>query len=178
MPDETNPKDFENLRHSNQESIKGWGIDADPQNDPAYPMKMRTDEEQKGYSWERPLQQPEDVEILKSVERPNLTASFGTSTPPSGLSGIIRRAAYKYSESSYGRWLPLLLADRIGVVEGVLSDIAHGRIPNIIAERGWKAEWKHNRRGVITKAALTMVIAAAAIAVIAAPKKKKSGIFR
>ncbi len=34
--------------------IKGWGVDADPKNDPTYPMKRRTDAEQKGYAWERP----------------------------------------------------------------------------------------------------------------------------
>ncbi len=74
-------------------------------------MKKRNNEEQKGYTWERPPQQPIDVEILRSVERPFVTSVFGTSTPPAGLSGKIRRFAFKYSESSYGRWLPLVLAD-------------------------------------------------------------------
>src|SRR4051794_32757819 len=69
--------------------IKGWGIDADPENDPTYPMRQpRTDEEQNGYSWNRPTLQVVDREILHSIERPNLTAVFGTSTPPSGLSGV------------------------------------------------------------------------------------------
>jgi hypothetical protein len=45
--------------------IKGWGVDADPKNDPTYPMKLRNDGEQAGYSWERPLQQP-TVEVLHS----------------------------------------------------------------------------------------------------------------
>ena len=34
--------------------IKGWGVDADPKNDPTYPMKLRNDGEHAGYSWERP----------------------------------------------------------------------------------------------------------------------------
>src|SRR4028118_970488 len=109
--------------------IKGWGIDADPENDPTYPMKPhRTDAEQTGYSWERPTLQPETVEVLQSNERPNLTAVFGTSTPPSGLSGMIRRYAFKYSEGSWGHWIPLLLADRVNVVEGVIDDIRHGHV--------------------------------------------------
>ncbi len=34
-------------------SVPGWGIDADPDNDPTYPMKPnRTDVEQQGYSEE------------------------------------------------------------------------------------------------------------------------------
>ncbi len=81
-------------------------MDANPKNDPTYPMKKRNNEEHAGYSWERPTQQPLSVEILHSNERPNVTAAFGTSTPPSGLSGMIRRTAFKYSENSYGHWLP------------------------------------------------------------------------
>ncbi len=49
--------------------------------------------------------QPVNVEVLHSNERPHLTAVFGTSSPPSGLSGSIRRFAFRYSESSYGHWL-------------------------------------------------------------------------
>jgi hypothetical protein len=131
--------------------IKGWGVDADPQNDPTYPMKNRNDGEHAGYSWERPPQQPIAVKVLHSNERPNLTSVFGTSTPPSGLSGVIRRIAFRYSESSYGHWLPLVLADRVGVVEGVLGDLKNGHVPNVFSERGWKAEWKHNRISLVRR---------------------------
>jgi hypothetical protein len=131
--------------------IKGWGVDADPQNDPTYPMKNRNDGEHAGYSWERPPQQPIAVKVLHSNERPNLTSVFGTSTPPSGLSGVIRRIAFRYSESSYGHWLPLVLADRVGVVEGVLGDLKNGHVPNVFSERGWKAEWKHNRTSLVRR---------------------------
>lgn len=64
-----------------------WGLDANPENDPTYSMKKRTNEEHQGYSWVRPTQQVVDVEILHSNERPNVTSVFGTSTPPYGLSG-------------------------------------------------------------------------------------------
>jgi hypothetical protein len=144
--------------------VKGWGVDADTENDPTYPMKNRNNGEHDGYSWERPTQQPIDVEILHSNERPNVSATFGTSTPPSGLSGMIRRVAFKYSESSYGHWLPLMLADRVGVVEGVLDDLSHGHVPNIFAERGWKAEWKHNRKSLVTRVAVGAVLASVAVA--------------
>jgi hypothetical protein len=143
--------------------IKGWGVDANPKNDPTYPMKKRNNGEHAGYSWERPPQQPINVEVLHSNERPNVSATFGTSTPPSGLSGMIRRVAFKYSESSYGHWLPLMLADRVGVVEGVLDDLTRGRVPNIFAERGWKAEWKHNRKSLVTRVLVGAVLASAAV---------------
>jgi len=144
--------------------IKGWGVDANPKNDPTYPIKNRNNGEHAGYSWERPSQQPVDVEILHSNERPHVTATFGTSTPPSGLSGTIRRFAFKYSESSYGHWLPLMLADRVGVVEGILDDLTHGHVPNIFGELGGNAVWKHNRKTFVTRVLIGTVVASAAVA--------------
>jgi hypothetical protein len=139
--------------------VKGWGIDADPKNDPTYPMKpRRTDAEQRGYTWDRPPQQPETVEVLHSNERPNLSAVFGTSTPPRGLSGMLRRFAFRYNESNYGHWLPLMAADRVSVVEGLFGDIFSGRFPNVFVERGWRAEWKHNRPSLITRILLRLVL--------------------
>ena len=144
--------------------IKGRGVDANPKNDPTYPMKNRNDGEHAGYSWERPPQQPITVEVLHSNERPDVTSVFGTSTPPSGLSGVLRRLAFKYSESSYGHWLPLVLADRVGVVEGVLGDLKRGQVPNVFAERGWKAEWKHNRTSLVRRILVGVALVSAAVA--------------
>jgi hypothetical protein len=147
--------------------IPGWGVDADPENDPTYPMKKRTDGEHAGYAWDRPPQQPADVEVLHSNERPNLSAAIGTSTPPAALSGTIRRFAFKYSESSYGHWLPLMLADRVGEAEGVVHDLASGRVPNVFAERGWNAEWRHNRENFVGRIIVGAVVASAAVGLIA-----------
>src|SRR5690606_27430082 len=138
---------------------KGWGVDADPRNDPTYPIKNRTDEEQQGYSWERPAQQTVREEILHSNERPNVTAVFGTSVPPSGLSGMIRRFAFKHSEGRFRHWLALLLADRVNAVEGIVDDISHGHLPNICAEKGMKAEWEHNPKSVVIKVVVGAAIA-------------------
>ena len=166
---EDHAKDIDNkvrdteIARINPTQIKGWGIDADPENDPAYPMKTRNNGEHAGYSWERPTQQPVDVEILHSNERPNVAAVFGTSTPPAGVSGALRRRAFDYSENSYAHWLPLMLADRVGVVEGIVSDLARGHVPNIFGELGWKAEWKHNRKSLVTKIA----VGAAAVGIVA-----------
>jgi len=151
--------------------VKGWGVDADPKNDPTYPMKHRNNGEHAGCSWERPPQQPVETEILHSNERPNVTAVFGTSTPPTGLSGILRRFAFKYSESSYGHWLPLMLADRIGEVEGVLDDLGRRHVPNIPAELGWKAEWKHNRQNVVTRLAVGVVLVATAVSYLRSKRR-------
>lgn len=144
--------------------IKDWGVDADPQNDPTYPMKIRNNGEHAGYSWQRPTQQTQSVEVLHSNERPNVSAVFGTSLPPSGLSGTLRRFAFKYSESSYAHWLPLVLADRVGVVEGVVDDFRQGRVPNVFEELGGKAVWKHNKKELVTRVLIGALVVSALLA--------------
>ncbi len=156
---------MENLEEK-YKHIKGWGIDADPKNDPTYPMKHRTNEEHKGYTWERPTQQPINIEVLHSIERPNVTAVFGTAAPPSGLSGVIRRYAFKHSENSYLHWLPLILADRVNVVEGIIEDFSTGKVPNIFAEKGYVAEWKHNKTGLLTRMAILAAVTTTALVLL------------
>ncbi|WPY99312.1 hypothetical protein [Christiangramia sp. OXR-203] len=172
MTEKNNIDSFVNKRGGDHSHIKGWGIDANPKNDPTYPMKHRSDEEIKGYTWDRPEQQETDIEVLHSIERPNITAVFGTAAPPSGLSGMIRRYAFSKSESSYGRWLPLVLADRIGIAEGILDDLQHGKLPNIIKERGWKSEWEYNRKNFVLKIATGIAIASATAILLSRSNKK------
>ncbi|MVN75006.1 hypothetical protein GO988_01560 [Hymenobacter sp. HMF4947] len=154
--------------------IKGWGIDADPKNDPTYPYKHRTNGEHAGYIRPDIPQQPLTVEVLHSNERPNITAVFGTSVPPSGLSGILRRYAFKFSENEYGHWLPLLLADRVNVVEGILDDLVHGHIPNLFAEKGGKSDWKFNRKSQLLKAGIGTALGIATIVLLSQKKGKKA----
>ena len=171
-------KEVRDLEHAVVDSsqVVGWGIDANPENDPVYPMKTRNNGEHRGYAWERPPQQPLTVEVLHSNERPNYAATFGTANPPTGLSGIIRRGAFKYSENSYGHWLPLMLADRIGVVEGVVEDLTRGHIPNIFSELGLKAEWQHNRPRLVRRIAIGAAITSIAILFLRNRKKKDDSI--
>lgn len=154
--------------------IPGWGIDADPDNDPTYPMKRYNGADHERLNYEKAPQQPVDMEILRSVERPVLTRVFGTSTPPRGLSGAIRRIAFKYSEGTLAHWMGLLLADRVNALEGIADDLKKGTIPNLWLEKGWRSEWKTNRKGVIKKAVITAVIATVVIGVISQKRKKKS----
>ncbi|MFW2829397.1 hypothetical protein [Sphingomonas sp. ID0503] len=141
-------------------SIPGWGVDADPENDPTYPMRHIEDQKTRGLTWSRPAQQAPDVEILQSIEHNRLPAVVGTSTPPAGLSGMIRRYAFRRSESDWWHWLLLMGADRINVVEGVVEDLAHGRVPNIPAELGWRSELRHNPKGMAKKAGVAVAIGA------------------
>jgi hypothetical protein len=101
--------------------IQGWGADRDPNDRPAHP-KERIPPRLDGIHWDQPPQQLSTVEILVSNERPGITPVYGTSVPPSGLSGFLRRRAFKRSENDLRHWVTLLLADRVNVVEGLLSD--------------------------------------------------------
>jgi hypothetical protein len=140
-------------------TIPGWGVDADPANNPTYPMR-HIEQQERGLSWPRPAQQKPDVEVLRSIEHNRLPAVVGTSTPPSGLSGTIRRYAFRRSESDWFHWLLLMGADRIGVVEGVVEDLAHGKVPNVPAEMGARAEWRHNKKGFAIKTGTTLALGA------------------
>jgi hypothetical protein len=139
-------------------TIAGWGIDADKENDPTYPMRKIEGDDKRGMNWQRPPQQTETVEILQSIERNNRPAVFGTSAPPSGFSGILRRIAFRYSESDWIHWLTLMAADRINVVEGLFQDLGHLKVPNITQEMGLRSELAHNRDGLIKKVAISGAI--------------------
>ncbi|MES2786241.1 MAG: hypothetical protein V4684_12330 [Pseudomonadota bacterium] len=141
-------------------NIVGWGADLDHANRRGYP-KERTPPRLAPVP--QPEIQPQHVEVLHSNERPGITPVFGTSTPPSGVSGMLRRAAFRFSENDLRHWLILLFADRVNVGEGLVSDLAHGHVPNIFAEMGGPAEFRHNRAGAIRKAAIGGVVVALAI---------------
>jgi hypothetical protein len=147
-------------------TIRGWGIDANPENDPTYPYRDRSKDEGLAQNWQRPSQQQSDVEILPSIEHSRMPAVFGTSTPPSGLSGMIRRLAFRWSESNWIHWLMLMGADRINVVEGVVQDLGRAKVPNVPAEMGIKSEWQHNKKGLATKVAVTVAVGAVVVALL------------
>jgi hypothetical protein len=141
--------------------IPGWGADLDRKNRPAVPME-RTPPRLPGVRLDQPEQQHQHIEVFVSPERPGITPLFGTSTPPSGISGAIRRFAYKLTENDIRHWLLLMFADRVNVVEGVAQDLSHGKLPNVLAEMGIKSEWQHNRAGLVRKAAIVTAVAGVA----------------
>jgi hypothetical protein len=142
--------------------IQGWGADLDRKDRPGVPME-RTPPRFINAPEHDPVPQEPKVEVLVSTERPGLTPLFGTVQPPSGLSGMIRRGAFKLSENDVRHWLLLILADRVNMVEGIGQDLAQGRIPNVLAEMGIKAELKHNPAGLAKKVAIGAAVIGAAV---------------
>jgi hypothetical protein len=144
-------------------SIIGWGVDANPQNDPTYPYRDRSQDDHSA-QWTRPTQQQPDVELLQSVEHKQTPAVFGTASPPRGISGMMRRAAFRWTESHWAHWMLLMGADRVDMVEGLVEDLAHARIPNVPKEMGVPAEWRHNKTGLVKKLAVAGLIGGALFA--------------
>ena len=141
-------------------TIQGWGADLDRKNRPGVPMERMP--QRLDVAGRSPVQQQEKVEVLVSPERPHITPLFGSSLPPKGLSGVLRRLAFKTTESDIRHWLLLLVADRVNVVEGIGQDLARGHLPNVMGEMGIKAEWQHNRAGLVRKAAVATAVAGVA----------------
>lgn len=115
--------------------IPGWGADLDRRKRPAVPMERMPPREHDAH-WDVPEPQPRTVEVLHSNERPGLTPVFGTAVPPAGLSGKIRRAAFRHSEGRIRHWMMLLLADRVNVVEGIVDDVSRSRRTHSLAVVG------------------------------------------
>lgn len=147
-------------------AIPGWGVDADVDNDPTWPMRDRAFDDSPGRHWRSPPPQAESVELLMSIEHSRRPAVFGTAVPPKDLSGMIRRGAFKFSESRWTHWLMLMGADRVNVVEGVMEDLGHGRIPNLWEELGLGAAWKYDRPALVRRAVITTAVAGLAVAAV------------
>ena len=141
--------------------IQGWGADLDRKNRPGVPME-RTPPRFINAPAGDPAPQAQDVEVLVSTARPGRTPLFGSVQPPSGLSGAIRRSAFKHSENDVRHWLLLLLADRVNVVEGIGHDLSQGKVPNVLAEMGIKSEFMHNPAGLAKKVVIGGAVIGAA----------------
>lgn len=112
--------------------IRGWGADLDHRNRPAYP-KERKPPRLENVHWSEPEQQLQQVKVLHSLARAGLTSVFGSTLPPTGLSGFIRAQAYKLSENDVGHWLLLLFADRVNAVEGLVDDVRRSPRGRVVA---------------------------------------------
>jgi hypothetical protein len=129
--------------------IPGWGVDLDPEDRPSVP-KLRWQEDRTGAHWDFPERQPEKWPRERSIEHEFLTPVFGTSCPPRGVSGVLRRYAYrKYSEGRAAHWLLLLAADRVDAWEHHLRSFLTTRPDNPVTETGVLSEF--SRHGISSR---------------------------
>ena len=120
-------------------TIPGWGVDLDPADRPSYPKEV---EEPTGAHWDFPDRQPELLPREKSTEHKFLTPVFGTAQPLRGVSGMIRRYAYTFSEGQTAHWLLLMAGDRVDMLESRVQAAASGHPDNPITESGVLREFK------------------------------------
>jgi hypothetical protein len=90
-----------------------WGVDLDPARRPGVPM-MRHDPQPWPNTRFPPEQQPgEPASPMHGRPNKPMPAVFGTAVPLKGLSGVIRRLAYRYPDHKPRYWLLKMLGDRV-----------------------------------------------------------------
>ncbi len=94
-------------------------VDAAPVVRPGVPREHRAVPDP-GAHWDRPAQQ-RGTRLLAASGLREATPVFGTAQPAHGLSGLVRRAAYRIPAHRPGRWLLLRAGDRIDVLEHRLA---------------------------------------------------------
>lgn len=120
--------------------IPGWGVDLDPADRPSVP-KLSWREGLTGAHWDLPEQQPELEPRERSIEHGRLTPVFGTTCPPRGVSGAMRKLAYRrWSEARLAHWLTLIAADRVDAWGAHLGSFATLRPDNPITQTGVRGE--------------------------------------
>ena len=122
-------------------TIPGWGVDLDPTNRPSVPKEK---DEETGAHWDFPERQPERWPREKSTEHRFVTPVFGTAQPLRGVSGVIRRYAYTFSEGRTAHWLLLIVGDRVDIIESRIEALMNGQPDNPITETGVLAEFKNS----------------------------------
>lgn len=146
--------------------IPGWGADLDPRERPSVP-RLQPREHPTGAHWDFPERQPELAPRERSIEHEFLTPVFGTSCPTHGVSGLLRRYAYRhYSEARAAHWLILVVADRVDAWGSHVRSLASLHPDNPQTETGVRAEVGHGpaasrlgqRRADVTHQALDPVV--------------------
>jgi hypothetical protein len=126
--------------------VPGWGADLDPADRPAFPREQPGIET--GAHWDFPERQEEKWPRERSVEHAFVTPVFGTSTPPRGASGAIRKYAYaRFSEGRAAHWLLLVAADRVDAWEHHLRSFVTLRPDNPVTETGVLSEFSRHGLG-------------------------------
>jgi hypothetical protein len=146
--------------------IPGWGVDLDPKDRPSVPRE-RFDPDLSGAHWDFPERQQEKWPRERSIEHKFLTPVFGTSCPPKGLSGIMRKYAYSFSEGRAAHWVILIAADRVDAfgshlrsfltlhpdtpITGIRSELSHHGIASRVGKK--RADVVHQPLDAIVVAA-------------------------
>lgn len=89
-----------------------WGVDLDPSRRPGVPM-MRNPQPWPNTRFPPERQPGEPASPLHGRPNKQLPPVFGTAVPLRGLSGVIRKFAYRLPDHYPSHWLLMMLGDRI-----------------------------------------------------------------
>jgi hypothetical protein len=129
--------------------IPGWGADVDRADRPSVPREVYAPEAT-GAHWDFPDRQVEHIPRERSIEHGILPPVFGTSCPPKGLSGVLRRHAYaRYSEGRAAHWLILIAADRVDAIESHARSMLTPHPDNPVTQTGVLSE--RRRHGISSR---------------------------
>jgi hypothetical protein len=114
------------------------GVDLDPARRPGVPRMHAP--EPLPHTRFPPERQERRVTVLMH-RRPHKTFPpvFGTSVPPRGVSGLVRRAAFRSPDHHMSHWTLLLLADRVDLWEHRARRLLKVAAPAIVALAGIRA---------------------------------------
>jgi hypothetical protein len=102
--------------------VRGQAVDAAEDRRPGVP-KEHPPIPDPGVHWSAPPVQARGRDVLERSGVLRTTATFGTAAPPRWLSGLVRRFAHRIPEHRPSRWILLLGADRLDLLE---HRAAHG----------------------------------------------------
>jgi hypothetical protein len=173
-----------------RDRIPGWGVDLDPKDRPSVPRE-RFDPGATGAHWDFPERQPELRPRERSIEHAQLTPVFGTTCPPRGVSGAMRRFAFRYSEARAAHWLILIAADRVDAfgshVRSLFSlhpdnPLTETGIGSEISRHGVRSRFGRKRTDLVHQPLDPVIVAgpwvAAAAATAVASKRAASAVAR
>jgi hypothetical protein len=127
--------------------IPGWGADLHPADRPSYP-KLQYAPDVTGAHWDFPDRQPGAEGRERSIEHAFVTPVFGTAQPLHGVSGVIRRLAYRrFSEGRLAHWLLLIVGDRVDAWGSHVRSLASLHPDNPVTETGVRTELSHDGVG-------------------------------
>jgi hypothetical protein len=95
--------------------VEGWGVDLPREVRPGVPREHEPQADP-GAHWISPEWQVSGEEALEREGLPRMTPVYGTAQPPRGVSGWLRRRAYRVPDYRASHWMALLFADRVEVL--------------------------------------------------------------
>ncbi|HYZ89545.1 MAG TPA: hypothetical protein VE620_09640, partial [Myxococcales bacterium] len=102
------------IEHANEPV---YGSDLPGPSRPGVPMETQPRPLTPTVHWRDPERQPPNPRVTKRRELTQLTPVYSSALPPRGISGVLRRAAYRIPESHPQHFMLLMLADRVDVLE-------------------------------------------------------------